>query len=64
MESRNAMLIKTEAWWAVKMEQSETCMFFRDKAKAIKAGLALAAEWGGRLIVQGDDSLRLKLGGV
>ncbi|MEO5763635.1 MAG: hypothetical protein ABIR28_15135 [Vicinamibacteria bacterium] len=57
MNSRNALLIKTEAWWAIKMEQSETCIFFRDRGKAIKVGLAMARQWGGKLIVQGENAV-------
>ena len=57
MATQDALLIRTEAWWAVKKVQSETCVFFRDRAKAIKFGLALAAQWGGRLIIQNDDKL-------
>ena len=61
MASQNAVLIKTDAWWAVKMEESETCLFFRDKAKAIKMGLALARKWGGRLIIPNEETLRPSL---
>ena len=62
METRDAVLIKTDAWWAVKKMHSETCVFFRDRAKAIKFGLALAAQWGGKLIIQADDAPAPALG--
>jgi hypothetical protein len=48
----NVILVRREAWFAIRRVKGETCVFFRDREKALKFGLALAAKNGVKLLVE------------